>query len=159
MDAAAVSRFDLSAWSTFQIVLFLDRMLDLSPLPHGTAPCWCDGCQGDRCGRLSSRVRVPVCPSDVMSALSRCYSSLFDGLNAEVQIRWLQMVVRNSFYPELPRVRAFLHKHVSPNIRPHVWLRHPARSLLLHPGHVTSGVFVCLHTSTMMTPQQEEQVT
>uniref|UniRef100_H3D0V5 Arginyl aminopeptidase like 1 n=1 Tax=Tetraodon nigroviridis TaxID=99883 RepID=H3D0V5_TETNG len=76
--AAAASRFDLSAWSTFQIVLFLDRMLDLSPLPL-----------------------------DVMSALSRCYSSLFDGLNAEVQIRWLQMVVRNTFYPELPRVRAF----------------------------------------------------
>lgn len=50
---------------------------------------------------------------DVMAALSACYSSLFDGLNAEVQIRWLQLVVRNSFYPELPRVRAFLHKHVS----------------------------------------------
>lgn len=50
-----------------------------------------------------------------MAALSRCYSSLFDGLNAEVQIRWLQLVVRNSFYPEVPRVRAFLHKHVSKN--------------------------------------------
>ncbi|KAM8767958.1 aminopeptidase RNPEPL1 [Acanthopagrus schlegelii] len=83
-DLHAVSTFDLSAWSTFQIVLFLDRMLDLSPLTH-----------------------------DVMAALSACYSSLFDGLNAEVQIRWLQLVVRNSFYPELPRVRAFLHKHTS----------------------------------------------
>ncbi|XP_076592015.1 aminopeptidase RNPEPL1 [Chaetodon auriga] len=83
-DLQTVSTFDLSAWSTFQIVLFLDRMLDLSPLPHG-----------------------------VMAGLSGCYSSLFDGLNAEVQIRWLQMVVRNSFYPELPRVRAFLHKHTS----------------------------------------------
>lgn len=48
-----------------------------------------------------------------MVSLSDCYSSLFDGLNAEVQIRWLQMVVRNTFYPDLPRVRAFLHKHVS----------------------------------------------
>lgn len=48
-----------------------------------------------------------------MVSLSDCYSSLFDGLNAEVQIRWLQMVVRNMFYPDLPRVRAFLHKHVS----------------------------------------------
>ncbi|XP_070762269.1 aminopeptidase RNPEPL1 [Enoplosus armatus] len=83
-DLQTVSTFDLSAWSTFQIVLFLDRMLDLSPLPHG-----------------------------VMASLSGCYSSLFDGLNAEVQIRWLQMVVRNSFYPDLPRVRAFLHKHTS----------------------------------------------
>ena len=35
-DMQTVSGFDLSAWSTFQIVLFLDRMLDLSPLPHGT---------------------------------------------------------------------------------------------------------------------------
>ncbi|XP_078100977.1 aminopeptidase RNPEPL1 [Sander vitreus] len=83
-DPQTVSTFDLSAWSTFQIVLFLDRMLDLSPLPR-----------------------------DVMSSLSSCYSSVFDGLNAEVQIRWLQMVVRNSFSPELPRVRAFLHKHTS----------------------------------------------
>ena len=48
-----------------------------------------------------------------MSSLSSCYSSLFDGLNAEVQIRWLQLVVRNCYYAELPRVRAFLHKHVS----------------------------------------------
>lgn len=83
-DLQTLSPFDLSSWSTFQIVLFLDRMLDLSPLPQ-----------------------------DVMSSLSSCYSSLFDGLNAEVQVRWLQMVVRNSFYPELPRVRAFLHKHTS----------------------------------------------
>lgn len=51
--------------------------------------------------------------SEVMSLLSSCYSALLDGMNAEVQIRWLQIVVRNSFYPDLPRVRSFLHKHVS----------------------------------------------
>uniref|UniRef100_A0A665U6I1 Peptidase M1 leukotriene A4 hydrolase/aminopeptidase C-terminal domain-containing protein n=1 Tax=Echeneis naucrates TaxID=173247 RepID=A0A665U6I1_ECHNA len=83
-DLQTVTSFDLSVWSTFQIVLFLDRMLDHSPLPHG-----------------------------VMANLSSCYSTLFDGLNAEVQIRWLQMVVRNTFYPDLPRVQAFLHKHTS----------------------------------------------
>ncbi|XP_062416901.1 aminopeptidase RNPEPL1 [Pungitius pungitius] len=83
-DPQALLTLDLSAWSTFQIVLFLDRMLDQCPLPQ-----------------------------DVMSRLSASYSSVFDGLNAEVQIRWLQMVVRNSFHPELPRVRAFLHKHTS----------------------------------------------
>ncbi|XP_038164448.1 aminopeptidase RNPEPL1 [Cyprinodon tularosa] len=83
-DQQALATFDLSAWSTFQVVLFLDRMLDHSPLPN-----------------------------EVMARLSGCYSSLFDGLNAEVQIRWLQMVVRNTFYPDLPRVRAFLHKHTS----------------------------------------------
>ncbi|KAF7658541.1 hypothetical protein LDENG_00011280 [Lucifuga dentata] len=83
-DLQAVSTFDLSTWSTFQTVLFLDRMLDHSPLAH-----------------------------DVMVSLSGCYSALFDGLNAEVQIRWLQMVVRNTFYPDMPQVRAFLHKHTS----------------------------------------------
>ncbi|CAJ1066399.1 aminopeptidase RNPEPL1 isoform X1 [Xyrichtys novacula] len=83
-DLETLSPFDLLTWSTFQIVLFLDRMLDHAPLPHG-----------------------------VMECLSSCYSSLFDSMNAEVQIRWLQMVVRNNFYPDLPRVRAFLYKHTS----------------------------------------------
>uniref|UniRef100_A0A8D2ZWB9 Arginyl aminopeptidase like 1 n=1 Tax=Scophthalmus maximus TaxID=52904 RepID=A0A8D2ZWB9_SCOMX len=79
-----LTTFDLSAWSTFQIVLFLDRMLDHAPLSH-----------------------------DVMVNLSVCYSGLFDVLNSEVQIRWLQLVVRNSFHQEVPRVRAFLLKHTS----------------------------------------------
>lgn len=83
-NLAAVATFDLSTWSTFQVVLFLDRMLDLSPLPH-----------------------------EVMEVFSSCYSRLFDGLNAEVQVRWLQVVVRNTFYPELPKVHAFLLKHTS----------------------------------------------
>ncbi|XP_047246786.1 aminopeptidase RNPEPL1 isoform X1 [Girardinichthys multiradiatus] len=83
-DQQALATFDLSVWSTFQVVLFLDRMLDHSPLPH-----------------------------EVIASLSASYSSLFDSLNAEIQIRWLQMVVRNTFYPDLPRVRAFLHKHTS----------------------------------------------
>lgn len=51
--------------------------------------------------------------AEVMSLLSSCYSVLLDGMNAEVQIRWLQVIVRNSFYPDLHRVRSFLHKHVS----------------------------------------------
>nr|XP_057936528.1 aminopeptidase RNPEPL1 isoform X1 [Doryrhamphus excisus] len=84
LDLQAMAAFDLSTWSTFQIVLFLDRMLDQAPFPH-----------------------------DMMSRLSGSYASLFDGLNAEVQVRWLQMVVRSAFYPDLPRLRAFLHKHTS----------------------------------------------
>uniref|UniRef100_A0A8C9S172 Arginyl aminopeptidase like 1 n=1 Tax=Scleropages formosus TaxID=113540 RepID=A0A8C9S172_SCLFO len=83
-DLEAIAAFDLSSWSTFQTVLFLDRLLDSTPLPQ-----------------------------EAMTQLSRCYSSLLDGMNAEVQIRWLQIVVRNGFYPDLPRVRSFLHKHTS----------------------------------------------
>nr|XP_015216867.1 PREDICTED: arginyl aminopeptidase-like 1 [Lepisosteus oculatus] len=84
LDLLTIATFDLSTWSTFQIVLFLDRLLDRSPLPH-----------------------------EVMSRLSRCYSALLDGMNAEVRIRWLQIVVRNGFYPDLSQVRSFLHTHTS----------------------------------------------
>ncbi|XP_062860486.1 aminopeptidase RNPEPL1 [Trichomycterus rosablanca] len=83
-DCQAIATFNLSTWSTFQIVLFLDRLLDRSPLPQ-----------------------------EVMSLLSSCYSDLLCGMNAEVQIRWLQIVVRNGFYPDLHQVRSFLHKHTS----------------------------------------------
>ncbi|XP_077421931.1 aminopeptidase RNPEPL1 isoform X2 [Vanacampus margaritifer] len=81
-EAAAVS--DVAGWTTFQVVLFLDCMLEHAPLTH-----------------------------EVMSHLRARYASLFDGLNAEVQVRWLQLVVRSVFYPDLPRLVAFLQKHTS----------------------------------------------
>ena len=36
-DPNALAAFDLSTWSSFQTVLFLDRMLDRCPLAYGTA--------------------------------------------------------------------------------------------------------------------------
>ncbi|ELR52243.1 Arginyl aminopeptidase-like 1, partial [Bos mutus] len=77
--AASASAIDISKWRTFQTALFLDRLLDGSPLPQ-----------------------------DVVMSLSKCYSSLLDSMNAEIRIRWLQIVVRNDYYPDLHRVRRFL---------------------------------------------------
>lgn len=48
-----------------------------------------------------------------MARLSDSYSSLLDAQNAEVRVRWLQLVVRNAFQTDVPRLRAFLHKHTS----------------------------------------------
>lgn len=45
-------------------------------------------------------------------SLSKCYSSLLDSMNAEIRIRWLQIVVRNDYYPDLHRVRRFLESQV-----------------------------------------------
>lgn len=45
-------------------------------------------------------------------SLSKCYSSLLDSMNAEIRIRWLQIVVRNYYYPDLHRVRRFLESQV-----------------------------------------------
>lgn len=48
-----------------------------------------------------------------MTALCSQYVALFTQLNAEVEVRWLQLVLRNLFHPEVPHVRSFLHKHTS----------------------------------------------
>ncbi|XP_042851834.1 aminopeptidase RNPEPL1 isoform X1 [Panthera tigris] len=82
--AASASAIDISKWRTFQTALFLDRLLDGSPLPQ-----------------------------EVVTRLSKCYSSLLDSMNAEIRIRWLQIVVRNDYYPDLHRVRRFLESQMS----------------------------------------------
>lgn len=82
--AASASAIDISKWRTFQTALFLDRLLDGSPLPQ-----------------------------EVVTSLAQCYSSLLDSMNAEIRIRWLQIVVRNDYYPDLHRVRRFLESQMS----------------------------------------------
>nr|XP_006138582.1 aminopeptidase RNPEPL1 [Pelodiscus sinensis] len=85
LDAvAAASSVDITKWRTFQTVLFLDRLLDGSPLPH-----------------------------EVIKKLSDCYSSQLDSMNAEIRIRWLQIVVRNDYHPDLYKVRHFLEYQMS----------------------------------------------
>ncbi|XP_053566293.1 aminopeptidase RNPEPL1 [Bombina bombina] len=75
----AVSFADITNWQTFQTVLFLDRLLDKSPLRP-----------------------------EVMMQLSLCYSADLATMNTEIRIRWLQIVVRNNYQPDLPQVRHFL---------------------------------------------------
>ncbi|XP_006875262.1 PREDICTED: arginyl aminopeptidase-like 1 [Chrysochloris asiatica] len=82
--AVSASTIDISKWRTFQTALFLDRLLDGSPLPQ-----------------------------EVVISLSKCYSSLLDSMNAEIRIRWLQLIVRNDYYPDLHRVRRFLESQMS----------------------------------------------
>ncbi|KAM6443845.1 aminopeptidase RNPEPL1 [Liasis olivaceus] len=85
LDAgAAANSVNITEWRTFQTVLFLDRLLDGSPLPH-----------------------------EVMTKLSECYSAQLDNMNAEIRIRWLQIIVRNDYYPDLHKVRRFLETQMS----------------------------------------------
>uniref|UniRef100_A0A6I8T0I2 Peptidase M1 leukotriene A4 hydrolase/aminopeptidase C-terminal domain-containing protein n=1 Tax=Xenopus tropicalis TaxID=8364 RepID=A0A6I8T0I2_XENTR len=80
LDVEAASSFaNISDWQTFQTVLFLDKLLDKSPLRP-----------------------------EVMMQLSLCYSADLATMNTEIRIRWLQIVVRNNFQPDLPQVRHFL---------------------------------------------------
>ncbi|XP_056421569.1 aminopeptidase RNPEPL1 [Hyla sarda] len=80
LDIEAAANFaNITDWQTFQTVLFLDKLLDQSPLRP-----------------------------EVMLQLSLCYSADLATMNTEIRIRWLQIVVRNNFQPDLPRVRHFL---------------------------------------------------
>ncbi|XP_077146267.1 aminopeptidase RNPEPL1 [Ranitomeya variabilis] len=80
LDIEAAANFaNIADWQTFQTVLFLDKLLDQSPLRP-----------------------------EVMLQLSLCYSADIATMNTEIRIRWLQIVVRNNFQPDLPRVRHFL---------------------------------------------------
>lgn len=136
-SAAAASSVDLTKWRTFQTVLFLDRLLDGSPLPHGEYSVreaeehsWNDKLNSKEPhptlilpfivlrwpSNLTKQVivfsSVYVLSSEVIKKLSECYSSQLDSMNAEIRIRWLQIVVRNDYYPDLYKVRRFLENQV-----------------------------------------------
>lgn len=108
--AASASAIDISKWRTFQTALFLDRLLDGSPLPQGG----CRGCRAAGRGGAGCLRPDALHPAEVVTSLSQCYSSLLDSMNAEIRIRWLQIVVRNDYYPDLHRVRRFLESQVGP---------------------------------------------
>ncbi|XP_059507108.1 aminopeptidase RNPEPL1 isoform X2 [Stegostoma tigrinum] len=84
LDGNRITDVDISKWKTFQIVHLLDKLLDRSPLPH-----------------------------EAMMKLSKSYSALLDSMNAEIRIRWLQIVVRNNYLPDFYKVRRFLENHTS----------------------------------------------
>ncbi|XP_055501389.1 aminopeptidase RNPEPL1 isoform X2 [Leucoraja erinacea] len=84
LDGNHITDIDISKWKTFQIVHLLDKLLDRSPMPP-----------------------------EVMMKLSKSYSALLNSMNAEIRIRWLQIVVRNNYLPDFYKVRRFLENHTS----------------------------------------------
>ncbi|XP_020638031.3 aminopeptidase B [Pogona vitticeps] len=75
----AIRAVDISAWKTFQLVYFLDKILQKSPLPDG---------------------RV-----EEMSAL---YPRISKAENAELRLRWCQIVLKNNHEAEFGKVKEFL---------------------------------------------------
>lgn len=75
-------------------------------------------------------------------SLSKCYSSLLDSMNAEIRIRWLQIVVRNDYYPDLHRVRRFLESQVRApcTSTPHTLPPQPGHPGQPGGGHAVSGL-------------------
>ncbi|XP_070601837.1 aminopeptidase B [Erythrolamprus reginae] len=78
-DMEAIRALDISAWKTFQLVYFLDNILKKSPLPDGHV--------------------------EKMSAL---YPKISKAQNAELRLRWSQIVLKNNHEAGFDQVKDFL---------------------------------------------------
>ncbi|KAF7238952.1 Aminopeptidase B [Varanus komodoensis] len=80
LNMSAIKSVDISAWKTYQLVYFLDKILEKSPLPDGNI--------------------------EKMSAL---YPNISKAQNAELQLRWCQILLKNNHEAEFGKVKYFLH--------------------------------------------------
>ncbi|XP_015461108.3 aminopeptidase B isoform X2 [Astyanax mexicanus] len=79
VDIAAISKINTEAWKTYQTVYFLDKIIEKSPLPDGNT-----------------------------RMLEEQYPHMVKSNNAELRLRWAQIVAKNQHKPGYPHVRSFL---------------------------------------------------
>ncbi|KAJ7426647.1 Aminopeptidase B [Willisornis vidua] len=80
LNMEAIEAVDITGWRTYQLVYFLDQVLQKSPLPEGNVE------------RLSKR-----------------YPKISKAQNAELRLRWCQIVLKNNLEAEYSKVKDFLH--------------------------------------------------
>uniref|UniRef100_A0A8C0HDK8 Arginyl aminopeptidase n=2 Tax=Chelonoidis abingdonii TaxID=106734 RepID=A0A8C0HDK8_CHEAB len=80
LNMEAIKAVDISAWKTYQLVFFLDKILQKSPLPDTN-----------------------------VAKLSEMYPKISKAQNAELRLRWCQIVLKNNHEPEFGKVKDFLH--------------------------------------------------
>ncbi|KAJ8259610.1 hypothetical protein GJAV_G00171430 [Gymnothorax javanicus] len=79
LDTKAISALDNKGWKTYQTVYFLDKILEKSPLPGGN-----------------------------IEKLVEMYPHIVESNNAELRLRWCQIVVKNQYRPRYDQIKAFL---------------------------------------------------
>ncbi|XP_048877697.1 aminopeptidase B isoform X2 [Brienomyrus brachyistius] len=79
LDMAAINTVDIRQWKTYQTIYFLDNILERSPLPRGAT-----------------------------EKLEEQYPHIVQSNNAELRLRWAQIVLQNQHEPGYQHVRAFL---------------------------------------------------
>lgn len=80
LDLRAIDAVPTSAWKTYQLVYFLDKILQKSPLPPGN-----------------------------VKKLGETYPKISNSQNAELRLRWGQIVLKNDHQEDFWKVREFLH--------------------------------------------------
>ncbi|XP_067244245.1 aminopeptidase B isoform X2 [Chanodichthys erythropterus] len=79
LDLESISQTDIKPWKTYQTVYFLDKIIEKSPLPDGN-----------------------------IKKLEECYSHITESNNAELKLRWAQIVAKNQHKPGFQHIRNFL---------------------------------------------------
>ncbi|XP_063469331.1 aminopeptidase B isoform X3 [Symphalangus syndactylus] len=80
LDMKAIEAVAISPWKTYQLVYFLDKILQKSPLPRGN-----------------------------VKKLGETYPSISNARNAELRLRWGQIVLKNDYQKDFWKVKEFLH--------------------------------------------------
>ncbi|XP_062323597.1 aminopeptidase B isoform X2 [Osmerus eperlanus] len=79
LDLAGIGKTNIQSWKTYQSVYFLEKILEKSPLPRGN-----------------------------MEHLEEQYPHIVKSNNAELRLRWAQIVAKNQYQPGYKHVRSFL---------------------------------------------------
>ncbi|XP_066095445.1 aminopeptidase B isoform X2 [Saccopteryx bilineata] len=79
LDIKAIEAVAISTWKTYQLVYFLDKILQKSPLPPGN-----------------------------MKKLAEMYPKISGARNAELRLRWSQIVLKNDHQEDFWKVKDFL---------------------------------------------------
>ncbi|XP_066528508.1 aminopeptidase B isoform X1 [Hoplias malabaricus] len=79
IDITPINKTDVESWKTYQIAYFLDKILEKSPLPEGN-----------------------------IRRLEETYPHIVMSDNAELRLRWAQIVAKNQHKPGYHHVRSFL---------------------------------------------------
>lgn len=80
LNMETIKSVDTSTWKTYQLVYFLDRVLEKSPLPAGN-----------------------------IVELDEAYPRISNAKNAELRLRWCQIVLKNNYESHFGKVKDFLH--------------------------------------------------
>ncbi|KAM8950063.1 aminopeptidase B isoform 2-T2 [Lycaon pictus] len=79
LDMGAIGAVAISTWKTYQLVYFLDKILQRSPLPPGN-----------------------------VKKLAETYPNVSNSRNAELRLRWGQIVLKNDHQEDFWKVKEFL---------------------------------------------------
>uniref|UniRef100_A0A8C7B6P5 Aminopeptidase B n=1 Tax=Neovison vison TaxID=452646 RepID=A0A8C7B6P5_NEOVI len=80
LDMKAIEAVAISTWKTYQLVYFLDKILQKSPLPPGN-----------------------------VKKLGETYPKISNSQNAELRLRWGHIVLKNDYQEDFWKVKEFLH--------------------------------------------------